>query len=204
MLASRGVLAAYGFLFAMGNLTSKSFYGLFYLAYVYKQSMVEIRYGTNKYLTRLILHFVLEQTLYYLAQKYGGWPVFFNLRSYGFIFPLLSLPPTYTINAGISVTNKVFDYALAIILCANDWIGVLLSSILYLLITKSPLNRLRLTFFSSVFGSKPKSSEIDLYKIRQEDVIMLESMGFTRERILEGLRANNNNVEQTIAHLLRN
>jgi hypothetical protein len=34
--------------------------------------------------------------------------------------------------------------------------------------------------------------------------VMLESMGFPRERVIEALQASRNNVEAAVAHLLHN
>ena len=204
MLASRGILVANGLLLASGAMLNSKpgFHGLMYLIYIYKQAAIETRFGTAKYLTRFILVALIDQLLYFASRSLG-----FRVGSfmtYGFLIPLLQLPPIYNVNAGITITNKAFDYLLMFSLCLNDWIGVLVSTISYITITRSFLHKIRFPILGRIFGNSPTSLEVDLHKIKQEDVIMLESMGFTRERVLEGLRANNNNIEQTIAYLLSN
>jgi NACalpha-BTF3-like transcription factor len=38
----------------------------------------------------------------------------------------------------------------------------------------------------------------------EEDIVMLESMGFPRDRVIEALQATRNNVQAAVAHLLHN
>ena len=66
----------------------------------------------------------------------------------------------------------------------------------------SPLDNRRLNQTNSDAANPASSAELADQDASEEDIVLLESMGFQRDRIIEALRISRNDVQRAIAYLL--